>query len=489
MSDKKQTFDLQTLQPKNISEIAKWEQSQRELVKQNPFIKVSSNETYQEAKRRRTALRTGRTTIEKTDKEAGTFVRQFRDRIKQFATDMVAITLTHEDNQQREIDKWEEILERNKVQKERENEERIDKIKTKISEVEKKFDEIIESASSENLAEKQVEMENYFLNEKKDFKFEEYEFFVDEKHNEKQSELSDHVATLIKEDNEKKQREKMESENKLNGIIIEAQRVIDDFDSGSEIDLSEAVDSVFEKLENFDFGNLKEKFISERNRFKTKSTDHLLLLKAKKNDEEINEVKGFFSELTNKISMSEPVDFEKDVKHIQRNIEARTFNENSKVISEDLIFKLNSLIETKRISVERFIKNEKEALELRTSERKKEILSIGFVDSREGFFSLNDTFHVLVEQIDDQTDEEWNEYTSGIKTSVEAFKNKAERQDRLKVDKQSVLLWLDKLSFEISDYLEFDGKIENEELKSFPKEAIDKIQAEILNQKSLIEKF
>lgn len=480
-------FDLAKVQPKDVAEIEKWESTQKDLVKQNPFIKITNNETYQEAKRRRTALRTGRTDIEKMDKSAGTFIRAFRDKIKNFATEMIGITLIHEENQQKEIDRWEEILERNRIEKERENEERIETIKSKISETERGFDEIIQTAGSDNLAEKQVEMETFFLKSKEDFNFEEYEFFVDEKHTEKQSELSQHVANLIKEENERKERESLEAENNLNKTIIEAQRVIDEYQIDSPVDLVAAVDAVFSENPGVNFGN--EKYLNERKRFSEKANDHLLFLKMKQKDSEISKCKDFFNDLEDKIIRSEFDRFDENVSEVEKSISIFQTTENTKDIFDDLKPKVEKLISDKRNYIEKMIADEKKEIEIRTENRKKQIIEIGFVDSGDGFYTMNETFHVLFEQIETQTEDEWNDYIAGVEKSVETHKNNVERQNRLSEDKKNLLLWMDKMTFEIDDYFDYDGQIENEELKSFPIDVIAEIKAVIEKRKSQIEKF
>ena len=118
-STKSTPVELMTIDPKNIKELSGWEVKQNELVKNHPFVKITDNETYEEAKKNRTALRTGRTDIQKQDTSIGSFFRELRSKTKKIADSLIDITKPHEDKQQAEIDVWEAKKAEEKAEKER----------------------------------------------------------------------------------------------------------------------------------------------------------------------------------------------------------------------------------------------------------------------------------------------------------------------------------------------------------------------------------
>lgn len=106
-----------------ISEFTEAEESQKKLIADNPFIKVTDNASYEIAKQRRTALVRGRTSIEKQDKELASKLREFRGSVKSLADGLIGITKSAEEKQQSEITPYE-----NKKEEERKEKERLKQI-------------------------------------------------------------------------------------------------------------------------------------------------------------------------------------------------------------------------------------------------------------------------------------------------------------------------------------------------------------------------
>ena len=108
MSKKK--FEIATLDSANLVELDGFKQSQLKLVEDHPFIEITDPASYKKAKASRTALKTGRTTIEKQDKLIGSKLSSFRKETIAKKDELVSITKPHEEKQQVEIDRWEKIL-------------------------------------------------------------------------------------------------------------------------------------------------------------------------------------------------------------------------------------------------------------------------------------------------------------------------------------------------------------------------------------------
>ncbi len=104
------------------------------VIEANPIVEIVDNATYESAKKSRTAVRTLRTSLEKekTDVE-----KKIKDCvlgvIKQEYDTLVLGVKSAEQSRQEPIDVWEEKKEQEKQEKARLEQERIDGIKTKIS--------------------------------------------------------------------------------------------------------------------------------------------------------------------------------------------------------------------------------------------------------------------------------------------------------------------------------------------------------------------
>ena len=101
------TFDIQTLEYNDTLDITTVKNTQLELLKNNPFVKITDSKTFAEAKKSRTALKSGRTDIQKSERVLASKIKMFRDWIKGQGLDLISITQDAEDKQQAEIDSWE----------------------------------------------------------------------------------------------------------------------------------------------------------------------------------------------------------------------------------------------------------------------------------------------------------------------------------------------------------------------------------------------
>ena len=108
------------------------EQAQKNLLKENKFIKIKDNDTYDQARKRRTALKTGRTDIQKLDKDLASQLAKFRKKIKEKSEQFIEITLPAENKQQTEIDIYEAEKKRLKEIEAQKEIERINSIKNRI---------------------------------------------------------------------------------------------------------------------------------------------------------------------------------------------------------------------------------------------------------------------------------------------------------------------------------------------------------------------
>jgi len=124
---------LENINPKNLPELQGWKNKQEQLLNDNAFLVITDNSSYQEAKKRRTALVTGRTTIERQDKLIASKIKSFRSKVSDASKELIAITLPHEEKQQAEVKRYEDVKIQEKAKKERLEAERKQGIESKIS--------------------------------------------------------------------------------------------------------------------------------------------------------------------------------------------------------------------------------------------------------------------------------------------------------------------------------------------------------------------
>lgn len=131
-TEEKQQFTLETIEVSMLPELQGWKEKQEAIVKENPFVAITDNKTYEEAKKARTTLLTARTTIEKQDKLIASKLKDVRTKAGKFSDDLIKITLPHEEKQQEEVKRYEAIKEEERLEKERLEKVRKDAIQSKI---------------------------------------------------------------------------------------------------------------------------------------------------------------------------------------------------------------------------------------------------------------------------------------------------------------------------------------------------------------------
>lgn len=211
---------LEKLDAKNLPELKGIEESQLKLVEENPYIEIVDNKTYEEAKKRRTALLKGRTSLESQEKTIASKLSNFRKQVSSVTKELIDITLPHEEKQQEEVKRYEQIKENERLEKERLENERIEKIKFKISELETKSYEIINSWDVDVL---QNAHNSVFAGMDTDFDFEEFDILYQQAKLRVQEYCENKINSLQEKENqrienERLRKEKEESDAKLKAI-------------------------------------------------------------------------------------------------------------------------------------------------------------------------------------------------------------------------------------------------------------------------------
>lgn len=148
---KKET-SLESFNVKALKEIQGKEAEINEVIKNNPFIAISDNKTYEEGKKRRTALRTCRTSLEKEETSILDNVKKhITEPVKKIYSDFALIIDPAEKTQQEEVKRYEDLKEKEKQEKLRQEEERKNKLKQRIDFFFRHYSILINELKFENL--------------------------------------------------------------------------------------------------------------------------------------------------------------------------------------------------------------------------------------------------------------------------------------------------------------------------------------------------
>jgi len=134
MNTKDNKLSIADFNVDKLAELSGKKEEQLKLVEKNPFIEIIDTKTSNEANKRRTALRTGRTTLEKEEKEVIAKIKEvITEPVKTAYKGLIDITTPHEQKQQSEIDRYKKKQDEEEAAKIRLERERVDGIKNQIS--------------------------------------------------------------------------------------------------------------------------------------------------------------------------------------------------------------------------------------------------------------------------------------------------------------------------------------------------------------------
>ena len=225
---KNEVIIIDNIETNMLSELQGWKEKQQNLVKQNPFIAVTDNKTYQEGKKRRTAYVTGRAEIQNQDKLVASKLKQFRLKVSEATKDLISITIPHEEKQQTEVKRYEELKAKEKAEKERIEAKRKQGIKDKINSIFKDWKTAISNLTYSGV--KDFLMLD-ILADTDTTKFEEFELDFAEKvqtltnlFNEKKQQLEIAEKQRVEAEKLKKEREELEKKQKLEGERLKKER-------------------------------------------------------------------------------------------------------------------------------------------------------------------------------------------------------------------------------------------------------------------------
>ena len=194
-----------------LLKINSFKESQEALVAENPYVEIVDNKTYEQAKKSRTALLKGRTSIESQDKVVASVFADVRKKAKEAANALIQITLPSEEKQDSEVKRYEAEKKEEKERLAREAQEREDRIMNRIQDFESNSYEIIQKTSIEN-----VELHKTMLDGlvNADFDYEEFDILFERARERVQSAWDLKCADIQEKESQRVKNELLELQNK-----------------------------------------------------------------------------------------------------------------------------------------------------------------------------------------------------------------------------------------------------------------------------------
>ncbi|MBE8727948.1 hypothetical protein [Flavobacterium hungaricum] len=208
---KTEIISLESVKASMLPELQGWKAKQEAVVEENPFVAITDNKTYEEAKKSRTAYVTARTTIEKQETLIASKLKIVRNEVSTETKNLIDITLPHEEKQQMEVRRYEAAKEKEREEKEKAEKERKEAIQNKIETFYQLQKGQIESLLFDKIKSFKVEM-NESINNTDVSEFEEFELQFASKVQLLKQQLDDKVKSLTEKEEARLAYEKLAKE-------------------------------------------------------------------------------------------------------------------------------------------------------------------------------------------------------------------------------------------------------------------------------------
>lgn len=218
-------IDLDKIDVNKLPELANFKERGQKLVKECKFVEIKDNSTYETAKKNRTALRTFRTDVEKSDKAIKSKLNNFKNRVGEVSASLIAITEPAEKTQQEEVERYEQIKENERLEKLRLEQERVDNIKKKIGEFRQYWEDKFSMLTFETIESLKTNFKAV-LNQHNRSIYQEFEVLFDDSASYLQNLLEAKIKTLT--DQEEIRLKQIRLAEELEKQRIEAERIAEE---------------------------------------------------------------------------------------------------------------------------------------------------------------------------------------------------------------------------------------------------------------------
>lgn len=209
-----ETMELEKVNTSTFPELQGWKEKQLAIVRDNPFIEIEDNKTYELAKKSRTNLVSARTDIQNQDKLIASRLKNLRSRAGELSRELIAITLPHEGKQQLEVKIHEATKEAEKAEKERIEQERKATIQNLVNDFYALWKNNIAKLQFAQIEQVQIEL-NKDLEGQDVEELEEFELDWAEKTAWLRSQIEERVKFLTEQEAARVEREELAKERKV----------------------------------------------------------------------------------------------------------------------------------------------------------------------------------------------------------------------------------------------------------------------------------
>ncbi len=464
MNTKDEKFELLKLDANQLVELDQWENKLNDLVKDNPFIEIVDTETFNEAKKRRTNLKSGRTEVEKQDTALGSFLANFRKAIKGKNGTLVEIVKPHENKQQEEVDRYQKILDDKKAEKDKIENDRIQIIKDKIEEVEKQLESIVEHVIFENINEAEKDFVSYPEKAIKDFNFEEFQFMYDEMIEHKTTKLKLKIIDVKEKESTRIEDLKRDNNSKIDKMIVDSIKAIDEFKmTFDEDNLMFVVDEIFDI--NHDFGDLKQRHKDEFSKMLEKAQDKIDAINESIILEEKNRIFEVREGLLDKIHQMDVDNFDVENQYVKKALEQQVLEPNQETFNT-MKQVVEKALERKTKEIQDEITKEEKRMEGVMDSRIKIIEEMGMVADNDLETSkwIGFGLEIMVDELWDADDIE--SFVEDIKQAKSDSEAEQQRQGLIKDDKEKMVDIFAELKYQANKRT-MNADFENDESKQF----------------------
>lgn len=222
--EKTTEVSIYDLKPESLEILKDLETKQKAIVEANPLIEKVTKENYEEAKKRRTALLSASTAIEKEDKNATSFLSTFRKKLGELLISGAKITRDAFDLQQAPITEYEDAVEREKARIAEEKRLADEAVKNKIAALEQQMLGKISAMAYDQIA--AVSKEIATIIESNKGTFDKFDILFEVTEDKVNAKLETTIESLTKDFEQAEAGRKAAHQQKLNKIEIDAKDII-----------------------------------------------------------------------------------------------------------------------------------------------------------------------------------------------------------------------------------------------------------------------
>jgi hypothetical protein len=255
--NEKKEFNLMQVDNTQLVHVSEWEKKLKELVKANPYVKITDKKSLALAKERKANLREARLELRtsgKSESQESMLLNKLKN-ITAFVKDtidkLVDIPKTPEDKQDIEIKRFEQVLADLKAEEDEKEEKRTKAIRDEIDRVKLELATVTENATFKTLGSVQEAFDKVKVT---DVELMELSFLFDEMIIEQQKILDDKIEAVKQAENDRLEKLSKDREAIINQMIVDGQEVVDGIEANpvEERLIKQIISGIFQTLTGYE---------------------------------------------------------------------------------------------------------------------------------------------------------------------------------------------------------------------------------------------